>query len=172
MNHTILLDKLKYYGVRGITNNWFKSFLQDRYQYTNIKECSSEKVLIIYGIPHGSVLGPLLFLLFINDLHKAMMHWSLHDFTDDTNLLLEKPLKKSNKYINHDLKHLCQWIMSNRLSVNGGKTKIIIFRNRCQQINKKLNFRVSGEKINPTSSVKYLGVHLTLTLTLICLNLY
>ena len=67
--------------------------------------------------------------------------------------------------VQHGLKHLCQWIQSNRLSLNGGKTKTIIFRNRSQQINKKLNFRVSREKINPTSSVKYLEVHLTHTLT-------
>ena len=166
MNHTILLDKLKYDGVRGITNTWFKSFLQDRYQYTNIKECSSEKLLITHGVPQGSVLGSLLFLLYINDLHKAVMHCSVHHFADDTNLLLiDKSLKRINKHINHDLKHLCQWIRSSRLSLNGGKTKIIIFRNRFQQINKKLNFRVSGEKINLTSSVKYLGVYLTPTLT-------
>ena len=61
------------------------------------------------------------------------------------------------------MKHLCQWIWSNRLSLNG--SKIFIFRNRYQQINKKLNFRASSEKINPTSSVKYLGVHLTPTFT-------
>ena len=53
VNHTVLLDKLKYYGVRGITNNWFKSFLQDRNQYTNIKECSFEKLLITLGVPQG-----------------------------------------------------------------------------------------------------------------------
>ena len=104
VNHTILLDKLKYYGLRGITNNWFKPFLQDRYQYTNIKECSSEKVLIIHGVPQGSALAPLLFLLFINDLHKAMMHCSLNHFTDDINLLLiDKSLKKINKYIETSL---------------------------------------------------------------------
>ena len=105
-----------------------------------------------------------------------MMHCSVCHFADDTNLLLiDKPLKNINKHINHDLKHLCQWIRSNRLSLNGGKTKIIIFRNRFQQINKKLNFRVSGEKINPTSSEKYLGVHLTPTLTwntYLLVNLY
>ena len=95
-----------------------------------------------------------------------MMHYSVHHFADDTNILLiDKSLKKIYKHINHDLKHLCQWIQSNRLSLNGSKTKIIIFRNRFQQINKKLDFRVNGEKINPTSSVKYLMVHLTSTLT-------
>ena len=63
------------------------------------------------------------------------------------------------------MKHLCQWIQSNRLLLNGSKTKAIIFRNRFQQISKKLNFRVSSEKRNAISSVKYLGIHLTLTLT-------
>ena len=103
VNCTILLDKLKYYGVRGTTNNWFKSFLKHRFQHTNIKECSSEKLLIIHGVAQGSVLEPLLFLIYINNLHKAMVHCSVHHFEDDTNLLIiDKSLKKINKYINHD----------------------------------------------------------------------
>ena len=122
LNHTILLGKLKYYGVRGITNNWFKSFLEHRFQYTNIKECSSEKLLITHGVPQGSVLGSLLFLLYIHNLHKAMMHCSVHHFADDTNLLLiNKSLKEINKDINNDLKHLCPWIRSFSLSTNGGR---------------------------------------------------
>ena len=102
---------------------------------------------------------PLLFLLYINDLHKVMMHCSVHYFADNEKVfLIDKSLKKINKHINHDLKHFCQWIKSNRLSLNGGKTKIIIFRNSYQQINKKLNFQVSREKINPTSSVRSRGL--------------
>ena len=164
LNHTVLLEKLKYYSVRVITNNWVKSILQDIYQYTNINECSSEKLLITHGVTQGSALGPLLFLLYINDLHKAMMHWSVHHFADDTNILLiNKSLKRINKDSNYDLKRFCQCIRSNWSSLNGSKIKIIIFRNRFQQINKKLNFRLSEE--NPTSSVKYLGVDLTPKLT-------
>ena len=107
MNHTILQEKLEHYGVRGIINNWFKSFLQDRYQYTNIKECSSEKLLITHSIPQGSVPEPLLFLLCINDLQKAMMHSSVHHFADDTDLLLiDKSLKQISNHINHYLKYL------------------------------------------------------------------
>ena len=122
MNHAILPDKLKYYGVRGITSNWFKFLLEHRYQCTNIKECSSENFLIIHGVPQGSVLGLLLFPLYINDLHKAMMHCSVHHFADDTNLLLiNKSLKEINKDISNDLKHLCPWIRSFSLSTNGGR---------------------------------------------------
>ena len=140
----------------GIEN---KYRYQYRYQYTNIKECSSQELYITHGVAQGPVLGPLLILLYINNLHKAMTHCSVHK-----SLSYRKISLKINKHSNHDLKHLCQWIRSNRLSLNGGRTKIIIFKNRLQQI-KKLNFRLSGEKINPTSSVKGLGVHLTHTLT-------
>ena len=86
VNHDILLDKLNYYGVKGTSNMWFGTFLKERYQYTTIKEYSSDKLISTHGVAQGSVLGPLLFLLFINDLHKAIIHSSIHHFADDTNL--------------------------------------------------------------------------------------
>ena len=88
VNHDILLDKLNYFGVNGISIMWFETFLKERYQYTIIKEYSSDKIVATHGVSQGSVLGPLLFLLFINDLHKAIINSSVHHFADDTNLLL------------------------------------------------------------------------------------
>ena len=79
--------------------------------------------------------------------------------------LLTNLFKKINRYINHNLKLLCQWVRSNKSALNAGKTEIIIFKMKHQVITKHLNFRVSGQKINPTNSVKYLGVYLNDSLT-------
>ena len=104
MNHTILLKKLTHYGIRGVAK-WFQSFLEDRKQFTSVQGSKSAEKPIKDGITQGSVLGPLLFILFSNDLHKAVGFSSVHHFADDTNLLLlDKLLKKINKHINRDLK--------------------------------------------------------------------
>ena len=100
MNHEILLKKLEHYGIRGIPNNWFRSFLTERYQFTTVSNQSSTKSKISHGIPQGSVLGPLLFLVYINDkllLNKAIIYNQVHHFADDTNFLITgKSLKKIN----------------------------------------------------------------------------
>ena len=85
----------------------------------------------------------------------------MHRFADDTNLLLvDKSLKKINKFVNQDLKHLCQWTRSNELPLNRDQTEIIIFKNKQQTITKQFNFRVSGQQIHLKNTVKYLGVYL------------
>ena len=159
VNHNILLSKLHHYGIRGKANDWFKSFLVNRNQYTSINNTNSTSEKVMYGVPQGSVLGPLLFVIFINDLHVSVRNSKVHHFADDTNLLLiSKSLKQINKLINHDISLLVQWLRSNKISLNTSKTKILIFRPKGKLITKHLNFRISGEKVNTSSTVNYLGV--------------
>ena len=166
VNHEMLLKKLEHYSIRGIPNNWFRSFLTERYQFTTVSNQSSAKSKISHGVPQGSVLGPLLFLVYINDLNKAIIHNQVHHFADDTNFLItRKSLKKINIYVNHDLRLLCHWLRANKISLNASKTEIIIFKRKNKQIQKHLNFRVSGQKIEITNSVKYLGIQLNDSLT-------
>ena len=159
VNHNILLKKLEYYGIRNITNSWFQSYLNDRMQFTTVNKCQSSKKLLKYGVRQGSVLGPLLFILFINDLHKAIEFSSVHHFADDTNLIItDKSMKKINKHINRDFKLVVEWIRANRLSLNTSKTELVIFKSKNKIITKHLNFHISGQKIKPSSQVKYLGI--------------
>ena len=89
-----------------------------------------------FGVPQGSVLGPLLFLIYINDLHFAMKFSTIHHFADDTNLLIiDKTMKKKQKNINIDLKLLCKWLKANKISLNASKTELIIFRDPKKKIN-------------------------------------
>ena len=132
-----------------------------RNQSVNINNTYSSLMNISHGVPQGSVLGPLLFIIYINDLHQATKFSKVHHFAGDTNLLyINKSIKKINQHINHDLQLLCHWLRANKLSLNTDKTEIVIFRSKTNKITKKLNFRISGKKIDPTTHLKYLGIYL------------
>ena len=104
VDHQILLAKLNHYGIRGVSTDWFKSYLSNRSQYVSINRYESGLAAKNCGVPQGSVLGPLLFLLYINDLNQAIKVCKVHHFADDTNLLcLSNSIKKLNKLINADL---------------------------------------------------------------------
>ena len=156
-------NTIQHYGVRGcISNSWFKSYLTERIQEVNINGEKSDTLKVQHGVPQGSVLGPLLFLIYINDLNNAVIHSIVYHFADDTSILnVNKSIKKINSSVNHDLKHLCVWLRANKISLNSAKTTLVILRSRYKSvITKRLNFRISGQKLYTSKSVKYLGIHL------------
>ena len=114
-----------------------------------------------YGVPQGSVLGPLLFLIFINDLNIAIKNSETFHFADDTCLLnIKDSIKKINKVVNKDLKFLIQWLHANKISLNVAKTEVIIFRRKKKQLDFDLNLKICGKKLQASSYVKYLGIYL------------
>ena len=116
VDHQILLAKLNHYGIRGVSNDWFKSYLSNRNQYVSINGFDSGLTTVNCGVPQGSVLGPLLFLSYINDLNQAIKYCKVHHLADDTNhLCLSNSIKKLNKLVNPDLKHLVNWLDANKI---------------------------------------------------------
>ena len=127
VEHDILLTKLEHYGVRGLANDWFKSYLSDRKQFVSINGHDSNLASVLYDVPQGSVLGPLLFLIYINDLNQAIKFCKVHHIADDTNLLhFSKSITKLNKYVNLDMKNFTDWLNANKISLNVRKTELII----------------------------------------------
>ena len=159
VDHTILLNKLNYYGIRGITNNWFKSYLSNRKQYVTINGFESEVAIMKYGVPQGSVLGPLLFIVYINDLHSAIKYCSIRHFADDTNLLItNKNIKQLKKQLNLDLRNLNKWLKANKISLNASKTELLVFRHPNKKITYDLKLKINGKRLIPSKFVKYLGL--------------
>ena len=157
---------MNHYGIRGVTNDWFKSYLSNRNQYVSIKGFDSGLTSISCGVPQGSVLGLLLFLLFINDLNQAIKFCKVHHFADDTNLLcLNNSIKKLNKLVNTDLKHLVNWLNANKISLNVKKTEMVIFKSNQKKFEGDLKIKLCGKRLYPTESVKYLGVKIDTTLS-------
>ena len=150
-------------GTRGVSNDWFKSYLSNRNQYVSINGFDSGLTSINCGVSQGSVLGPLLFLLYINDLNQAIKFCKVHHFADDTNLLCLS-LLKLNKLVNTDLKHLVNWLNANKISLNLKKTEMVIFKSNLKKFEGDLKIKLCGKRLYPTESVKYLGVKIDTTL--------
>ena len=129
LNRNILIPILEYYVAHGIPLAWFKNYLQNRFQYMSVHGTDSELLFIKYGVSQKSILGQLLFLPRINDLHKTITFSKIHRFTDDTNFLYESPsLIDMNRKIYYDMSRVTHWLRANKISLNLTKTEIILFR--------------------------------------------
>ena len=117
----ILLKKLRHYGIRGNLNKWFVSYLSNKKPFVSISEFNSNLADVNCGVPQGSILGPLLFFIYIKDLYLAIKYSEEQHFANDANLLTFYNLlpcaKSINKQINRDLKHLSKWLKTNRISL-------------------------------------------------------
>ena len=155
----MLLEKLDHYGIRGISNNWFRSYLSDRPQFVSINGFNSDYKTLKYGVSQDSVIGPLLFLIFINDLNIAIKNSETFDFADNCLLNIKDSIKKINKVVNKDFKFLIQGLYTKKISLDVAKTEVSIFRRKKKQLDFDLNLKICGKKLT-SSYVKYQGIYL------------
>ena len=172
INHDILLKKLNNLGIRGIANLWFKSYLSDRNQYMVINDVRSSMEKIACGVPQGSILGPILFLIYVNDISNSC-ELNILSFADDTTASFsESDVTLLYQKVNLELAKLNDWFCANKLSLNAKKTKCILFRptvtypdlrNRHIMLNGHPVDRIGNNQ--KEKSFKFLGIHIDETLT-------
>jgi len=161
IDHNILLQKLSKYGIRGVSLSLISSYLSNRKQYVQFHDSNSKYLPITCGVPQGSILGPILFLLYVNDLPNVSSATIPILFADDTNLFFKgKSFTDIYELINSELSKIYEWILCNKLSLNIAKTNFMIFKPRNKRINVDNNLVINGQAISLVDTVKFLGVHL------------
>ena len=164
VDHQILCGKLESYGVLHRELAWFGSYLSNRVQYCRVNGVDSQIENINIGVPQGSCLGPLLFLVYTNDLPRAIKNSTTSMYADDTSLCFQsKDLSRINEALNEDLSRLDAWLVSNKLSLNVAKTKSMLVSTKAKRktlinSNQNLQVNINGTELEVVSKIKLLGV--------------
>ena len=167
VNHKILLEKLQHYGIRGLALDWIRNYLNDRYQFVEYNGIQSSSNEIKCGVPQGSILGPLFFLLYINDICNVSSILNFILFADDTNLFLShNDLSFMMNTINSELLKLSEWFKANKLSINIQKSSYMIFKTRQKRYIPEFSIEINNTKIKRVNEVVFLGVVLEENLSL------
>ena len=159
VNHAILLSKLNKYGINGIAQKWFRSYLDNRKQYTVFNNSKSSTHLITCGVPQGSILGPLLFLLYVNDIANVSDKLFTLLFADDSNMFIQgKDVNDLIDNVNVEMVSLVKWLNVNKLSLNVKKTKFMIFRSKRKLPTINRNLHIMDTVVQRVTSIRFLGV--------------
>ena len=163
VDHHILLSKLYEYGVRGTSYHWFRSYLDNRKQKCFVNGSLSNSQSLTCGIPQGTILGPLLFLIYINDLPNCLSISKPRMYADDTHLTFASNCVDTiNEVLNRDLAKVNEWLIANKLTLNASKTEFMLIgsRQRLCTFDKSPSLSIDDKSIKHVSSTKSLGVHI------------
>lgn len=164
LDHRILLQKLHRYGIRGVAHKWVTSYLNNRNQFVEINNVQSQKKRVTCGVPQGSVLGPVLFILYINDIVSVSNLLKCIMFADDTTLFYSgENVNTVLQTVQNEFEKIIMWFNANRLSLNISKTKYMIFS--CKKNDIDVNLSVQGSEIERTHEIKFLGIMIDDNLT-------
>ena len=159
VDHRVLLYKLYHYGIRGFAHDWLKSYLSGRSQCVTVDNVTSSTCFLTHGVPQGSVLGPFLFLVLINDLPNSSNILRFNLFADDSTVTYSFSPRNSNlvsNIVNRELDQIFKWLCSNKIKINAEKTKFIIFSYRHKVTIPELKL---GESVlEQAVSAKFLGL--------------
>ena len=166
VNHAILIRKLEYYGIRGVALDLFKSYLRDRCQYVLYNSVKSMERYITCGVPQGSVLGPLLFILYINDICNTSSNITFCLFADDTSLIYtDKNVDLAIQNLNIELRKISTWLLANKLCINVLKSKYIIFCASQYSYTQSVPLILNDGTLDQVKDTTFLGVHIDENLT-------
>ena len=161
VDHDILLNKLKAIGLDDLSTSWFSSYLKNRFQKTEVDGIFSDPMVVPCGVPRGFILGPLLFLIYVNDM-EAAVSCRLILYADDSALLVSgTSVSVIEETLGHELTFLSEWLVDNKLSIHLGKTESILFGSN-KKIRKQSTMKIicGDNVVTAKDNVKYLGVSL------------
>jgi len=166
INHSVLLQKLEYYGIRDVAYRLCKSYLENRHQFVLYESAQSDLLKVKLGVPQGSVMGPFLFLVYVNDFCKSSDMFKFNMYADDTTLMINiskrdlvacQSSQSIESVINQELENVLKWLNINKLTVNINKTKFMVFRPHTNSV-PKLDLKLENKSISQVQHFNLLGI--------------